>query len=132
MSKGEKGGADTSRWQWLKDAFSMEAGYEPLTERELLLLDRMASFIVCRRLQMPAILMLESVKPLNYVGSQAMAFFEPVIRALFNAAEYSEVRVILERRQSIETLIRKIEEKEDEPVRGEAEAKGSRDRGTST
>ena len=101
-----------SRWQWLKDAFSLEAGYQPLTPREHALLDRIASFIVRRRMQVPALLMLESVIPLNYVASQAMAFLEPVIRALMNASEYTEVRSILERRQSIEALVQKIEQLE--------------------
>ncbi len=107
--------------QWLRDAFSLEGGYEPLCERELQLLERIAAFLVRRHMQMPAILMLESIKPLGYVGSQAMAFFEPVVKVLFNAAEYTEVRLLLEKRQSIEALIQKIEEQE----RAASEAKSN-------
>jgi len=99
-----------SFWQSFKDAFSLEPDYEPLTEREVEILDKIAAFISRRRMVGPAIIFLESVKPLNYVGSQAMAFFEPTIKALFSGAQYSEVRRIFERRQSIEALLRKIEE----------------------
>ena len=97
----------------LKHAFSLEPDHEPLTERELALLDRIAAFLVRRHMTLPAVLMLESVKPLSYVGSQAMAFFEPIARMLFTAVEYGEVRRILERRQSIETLIVRIEHAEE-------------------
>ncbi len=109
---GEQGTSRRGRWQWLKHAFSLQDGYEPLTERQLELLERIATFVVRRHMQVPALVVLESAKPLNYVGSQAMAFFEPMVRALFDAAEYGELRAILERRHSIETLIRKIEEQE--------------------
>lgn len=106
-----------SRWQWLKDAFSLDAGYEPLTEPQYALLDRVAAFIVRRRMTVPAIFVLESSKPMNYVGSQAMAFFEPLVHTLFTAPEYTELRLILERRTAIETLLRKIEDLE--AARGE-------------
>ena len=99
-------------WAWLTDAFSLEGHYEPLTEREDAMLSRIAAFIVKRRMVTPAILMLETVKPLNYVGSQAMVFFEPLVKALFTAAEYDEVQKILERRTSLEVLITKIEQQD--------------------
>ena len=38
-----------------------------------------------------------------------MAFFEPVVRGLFAATEYGRVRRILERSQSVETLLQEIE-----------------------
>lgn len=98
-----------SRWQWLRDAFSLEPDYEPLTADELELLDRIAAFVVRRGLVTPALLTLESIKPLNYVGSQAMAFFEPMVRALFTATDYSRLQRVLERRESIEVLMQRIE-----------------------
>lgn len=93
----------------LRDAFSMEPFNEPLTEREVALLDRIARFIVRRGMTVPAILFLETARPLNYVGSQVMAFVEPLVRSLFTATDYVELRRILERRESIETLIQRIE-----------------------
>jgi hypothetical protein len=57
----------------------------------------------------PAILFLETVKPLNFVGSQVMVFFEPIIQTLFNFRDYDNFRCALEKRQSIEILLLKIE-----------------------
>jgi hypothetical protein len=103
-----------SRWQWLKDAFSTDPDQEKLREDEIVFLDRIASFIVRRGMTTPAIMLLESVRPLNYIGSQAMAFFEPVVKILYPNKQYSEFQHILEKRQSIETLLQRIEQKESE------------------
>jgi len=94
---------------WLKNAFAMEGYQEPLSEREMELLDRIAKAVVRRGMTVPTLLFLEIGKPLNYISSQAMAFFEPIVRSLFTATEYGEVRRILERRHSIETLMGLIE-----------------------
>jgi hypothetical protein len=102
------------RWQWLRDAFSMDSFNEPFTESETAHLEKIARFFVRRRMSVPAILFLETGKPLNYIGSQAMAFFEPAVRSLFSADQYIELRRILERRQSVETLIQLIEKFESE------------------
>ena len=57
----------------------------------------------------PAILFLESVKPLNFIGSQAMVFFEPIVQTVFNIKDYDTLRQALEKRQTIEILLLKIE-----------------------
>ena len=102
------------RWQWLRDAFSMEQFHEPLTDEEVALLDKIAVKIVKRGMSVPAILFLETVHPLNFVGSQAMAFLEPMVRAVFSAEEYVAFRKILERRSGIENLVERIEANEGE------------------
>lgn len=93
----------------LQQAFSLERYEEPLTDQESRLLEKIAEAVVRRRLETPALFVLESAKPLNYLGSQAMAFFEPVVRGLFAATDYGRVRRILERRQSVECLLQEIE-----------------------
>lgn len=95
--------------QWLNKAFSMEAFRKPLDDDEKALLDRIARTVVKRRMTVPAIMALEMGRPLNYVGSQAMAFFEPIVKSLFTLSEYSRLKEILERRESIEMLIHRIE-----------------------
>ena len=52
---------------------------------------------------------LESVKPLNFIASQTMVFFEPIIQTIFNFKDYNTLRTALERRESIEILLLKIE-----------------------
>ena len=93
----------------LQQAFSLERYEEPLTDQERRLLEKIAAAVVRRRLETPAVFVLESAKPLNYLGSQAMAFFEPVVRGLFAATDYGRVRRILERGRSVECLLQEIE-----------------------
>lgn len=109
MPRERTGDSRGGRWQWLKDAFSTESDFGPITDREVDLLDRIAKFVVRRGMTTPAILFLESVKPMNYLGSQVMAFFEPVVKILFSGQDYGELQQILERRESIEVLIQRIE-----------------------
>lgn len=86
-----------------------ESGEQALPEEEDALLEKLANKVVERGMTVPAILFLESVKPLNYIGSQVLVFFEPVIQTLFNFKDYNTLRVALEKRQTIEILIQKIE-----------------------
>ena len=57
---------------------------------------------------------LESVKPMNYLGSQLMIFLEPVVLAIFNVTQYREIALILEERGSIERILTAIERIDDE------------------
>jgi len=81
----------------------------PLPEEELLVLEKVAKKVVDKSMTVPAIVFLESVKPLNYIGSQTMVFFEPIVQSLFNLKDYDTFRCALEKRQSIEIMIQKIE-----------------------
>lgn len=89
---------------------------EELTERQIELLGKIADRVIKYRMAMPAILFLESVRPLNYVGSQAMVFFAPIVHSLFSAREYDEIQQALEHRQTIAYLADILEEKENERV----------------
>lgn len=82
----------------------------PLPDDELAILDKLAHKVVEWQMTAPAIIFLESVKPLNYIGSQAMVFFEPIVQAVFAFKDYNTLRTALERRESIEVLLQKIEE----------------------
>lgn len=85
---------------------------DELTEHQKELLDRMADKIVRLRMTLPAILFLESVRPMNYVGSQVMVFFAPLVRGFFGLPEWDEIRLVLERRESIGYFLDLIERKE--------------------
>jgi hypothetical protein len=75
-------------------------------------LDRLAVRIVERRLAAPAILFLESSKPLSFIGNQAMVFFQPIVQTIFNFKSYDDIMDLLEDRANIEYLLKKIEELE--------------------
>lgn len=72
-------------------------------------LDRLAKKAVERGMSVPAIVFLESVKPLNFIASQVMVFFEPIVQTIFNFRDYNTLRSALEKRQSLEILLLKIE-----------------------
>lgn len=81
----------------------------PLPEEEIAVLEKVARKAVDRGMTVPAIIFLESVKPLNFIGSQALVFFEPIVQTLFNLRDYDTFRCALEKRESIEIMIQKIE-----------------------
>jgi hypothetical protein len=86
-----------------------EKGPQPLPEEENRVLDKLAGKVIEKGMTVPAIIFLESVKPLNFIGSQAMVFFEPMVQTLFNTHDYNIVRQALEKRETIENLLQKIE-----------------------
>ncbi len=83
-----------------------------LSPEENAVLDKVAKKTIDLGMSVPAILFLESVKPLNYISSQVMVFFEPIVQSLFNFTDYNTMRTALEKRESIEILLLKIEEKD--------------------
>ncbi len=95
----------------LKHAFSVAKEEEKLTEEEKKLLIRIAEEITKRRLEVVAITFLESVKCMNFIGSQVMLFFKPIVETIFPNKIYSDIQKILEKRPSIEYLIKRVEEK---------------------
>jgi hypothetical protein len=96
--------------RWFDSRASARVEVEPLKEREAAIMEKIASKVVEWKMTVPAILFLESVKPLNYIGAQTMVFFEPFVQALFNFSEYDTFREMMERRENVERLLLKIEE----------------------
>lgn len=81
-----------------------------LSEDDRALLDKVADAIARRRMVAPAIFFLESMKPLGFVASQAMHFFRPIVDVVLrDPANYERLARLLERRGSIELLLRRLE-----------------------
>ncbi|RKX26810.1 MAG: hypothetical protein DRP47_07630 [Candidatus Zixiibacteriota bacterium] len=80
-----------------------------LPDEEQAVLKKVAKKVVERRMAVPAIVFLESVKPLNYIASQTLVFFEPIIQSIFSFKDYNAFRSALEKRESVEILIQHIE-----------------------
>ena len=68
------------------------------------LLEKLADGIVRRQLAIPAVLLLETCKPLNFVGSQALAFLAPLLTLIFNKADVDRFIELLEKRQSVDLI----------------------------
>lgn len=80
-----------------------------LSAEDRALLERIARKVVDRGMSAPAIFFLESIKPLNFVASQAMIFFAPILTTFFSRSDYERLARILEDRGSLEELLGRIE-----------------------
>ena len=69
----------------LSHAFSTTSGAELFTIDDLALLERVADAVVKRGMTAPATVFLESLGPMNFLGSQALHFLTPIIEWAFNA-----------------------------------------------
>ena len=95
----------------LSHAFSTESGAEVFTIEDLALLERVADAVVKRGMTAPATVFLESLGPMNFLGSQALYFLNPIVEWAFDAKEVEQVARLLERRETISRLISMIETK---------------------
>ena len=84
-------------------------GPRPRTPEDEALLDRLAGATVRWGMSVPAIFLLESSKPLSFVGSQFLHFLSPIVHTVLDAEELDRLAVLLERRDTVEDLIRRIE-----------------------
>jgi hypothetical protein len=78
-------------------------------ERRDELIEKISRAVVERNLTAPAIFFLESTKPLSFIGSQVMVFFDPLIRSVFTLKGYNDVRLALEERENVDRLLVAIE-----------------------
>ena len=95
----------------LSHAFSTTSGPELFTAGDLALLERVADAVVKRGMAAPATVFLESLGPMNFLGSQALYFLTPIVEWAFQAKEVEQVARLLERRDTISSLIAIIETK---------------------
>ncbi|MEO0234141.1 MAG: hypothetical protein ABIN39_01625 [candidate division WOR-3 bacterium] len=107
----------------------MDKSFQPVSPKEIPLerkeeiLKKIAVSIVKRGLTAPAIMFLESIKPMNFISAQIMIFLEPIILTFFNISEYREASLIFEERDSVEKLIKYIEEFENTNKRNKKDIK---------
>ena len=92
-------------------------------ERAVKLIERMARFIVEKRMAAAAIMTIESLRPLNNIGSQIMYFLAPFAEVFFNSRDYQEFAVILQEDKYITLLVKRIDELDNELYREEREKK---------
>lgn len=85
-----------------------------LSSEERELLDKIANEVVRRGLTAPAILFLASLAPMNFVASQAMLFFAPMIGVVVARKDYDVLQRMLERRESVELIVSRIEQRDAE------------------
>lgn len=102
---------------WLKNAFALNDS-AVFTADDEQLLKRVAEWVTARRLGTPAVLFLESYRPMGYLGSQALAAAEPFVEMALSTfpglnkqldeKDYNRFMLLLERRETVNRLIKEI------------------------
>src|SRR5438270_13090773 len=88
---------------------------EDLTDQEEeALIEKAASEIKRRKLEVPAILLFEMHKPLSYVSSQAAIVFSPFLVPFLGFDAVNNYSRLLSKRDSIERLLQRLEDKQPE------------------
>jgi len=95
--------------QGLRHAFSTQAVAPPLAGEDLELMERVADALVTRGMGTPAMLFLESMGPMNFLGSQALHALTPLIECVFHAKDFERLACLLERRDTMVRLAALIE-----------------------
>ena len=95
----------------LSHAFSTKSEAEAFTVEDLALLERLADAVVRRGMTAPATVFLESLGPMNFLGSQALYFLAPIVEWALNAKEIEHAARLLERRDTVSRLITIIDSK---------------------
>ena len=79
-------------------------------ERAVELIEKVAVFFASRRMGAPAILFLESLRPLHFIGSQIMYFLSPFANVIFKGAEFEEFAAIMSDGENVRLLIQRIDD----------------------
>lgn len=95
-------------------AFAVNPEREGWLPEEVALMERIAERLVRRRMGAPAIIFLESMGPLNFLGSQALHALTPLLGVVCDQVELERAAAILERRESLSFFIQLLERKEQE------------------
>jgi len=113
--EGKGGGETLAMFDFLRNAFAVGPEKDIVSAKQISrekreeLIGNLAKAIAERGLSAPTILFLESVKPMNFLGSQVMVFLEPLVKSVFPFQSYSEFAALLENRDCIERLILELE-----------------------
>jgi len=84
--------------------------------------------IVQRQLTVPAIIFLESIKPLSFLGNQLLIFANPVVSLVVRTGNYYKFVRMIEDRENLEKLTVAIEEENAREVQRRKELKETRRR----
>ena len=92
-------------------------------ERAVELIEKISKFIAQKRMAAPAIMTIESLRPLARIGSQLMHFLAPFAEVIFNPKEYQEFAALLENEEYVRLLIKRIDEMDVDMYREERKDK---------
>ncbi len=95
----------------LKHAFHVEKPdkIEP-DEKTAKTIEKICKEVVRREMVVPALILLEMSRPLNFLGAQALHFFQPFGTVLIEPGAWEGFANFLEQRGSVEYLIQHLED----------------------
>ena len=94
----------------LRNAFAVDKpGVAEPTDRQREICDKVCKVVVRRGMTLPALMALEMGRPLNFVASQAIHFFNPIISVVLDGPTVEEFASFLEQRGSVEYLCQRLE-----------------------
>ena len=106
----------------LRHAFAVEKTEEiEPSEYQKEVVDKVCRAVVRRRMTVPALMALEMSRPLNFLASQVIHFFRPIVSVVLDTAGIEAFANFLEHRGSVEYLARRIDYWEDRGVSDDAE-----------
>ncbi len=96
----------------MKRSRELETGPEQagLSDEERRLARRFAEEVVDRRLTAAAVFFLEGMRPMNFILSQGMLFFSPLVNIVFDGATFDKIQEMLDKREAIPYIIELIEQ----------------------
>ncbi len=91
------------------------------------LIDKIADYVVQRRLETPTILFLEMHKPVTFFASQGLVVFSPFMAPFVGFGNVQTASRLLGTRENVELLIKRIEDMAaaSHPEQGSAPSEGS-------
>ena len=102
--------------QEFRRAFALTPTEASYSAEDEALLRKVAGLIVKRGMAEPALLFLESLGPLNFLGGQVLHGLKPFLDLLCDPQELDRLATMLERRDSVDRLIAFIQESLNSPL----------------
>jgi hypothetical protein len=97
-----------------KRAFTLTSSEGTVDKEDILLLERIATQVVKKKMTEPVILLVESCGPMNFIGSQIIHFLRPILDLACNTKEMGRLATILEKRDSLPVFAKILERMRDE------------------
>jgi hypothetical protein len=96
-------------YRGVRHAFATDPAVSALSAEDVEFLERVAVALVKRGMGTPATMFLESMGPMNFLGSQALHVLSPMVECAFDGKDIERLARLLERRDTISRLIGLIE-----------------------
>jgi len=78
------------------------------------MIEKVARFITARHMASAGILLLESIRPLHGIGSQAMFFILPFAEIVFDSKKYQQFAIMMEDEENLKKVIARMDELDEE------------------